>query len=110
MQTVTVTSERLDQDPQVEKPKSTRSSAVETVLLLSKPMPPYCRSAAGVELTESSGETNCNSSGVTSDSTVVGKLPLQVGPGSSDPVQTSVPLRFRLVVPVALPLVTIASS
>ena len=110
MQTLIATSVRLDQEPHIEKPKRMRSSAAVAVLLLSNETPPYCRSAAGMALTGSSGDTTCSSSGVTSDTTVTGKVPLQVGPAASVPVQTSVPARVKLVLPVPLPPVTTASS
>ncbi len=60
--------------------------------------------------TGSSGETTCSSKGETSDSTSVGKVPLQVGPAARVPVQTSMPESGMVVEPVGFPPVTMVAG
>ena len=56
------------------------------------------------------GETTCSSNGETSDSTVVGYVPVQVGPAASVPVHSPVPESGMAVAPVGAPPVAITSS
>ena len=49
---------------------------------------------------------SCSSKGETSETSSVGKVPEQVGPAPKAPVQTSVPLSGRVVLPEPAPPVT----
>src|SRR5882724_4258954 len=87
----------LVQFPQVETPNMRTPEAGE------KATPPYWMSASGGAMLSSCGLTTCSSNGVTRETSVVGKVPVQVGPAPRVPVQTSEPLSGMVVEPVGLP-------
>src|SRR6266568_4149476 len=98
---LTATSVGVDQLPQVETP----NRRVEPV----QATPAYWMSAkAG--FAGSRGETTCSSNGVTSETSSVGNVPLQLGPATSVPVHTPVPLSGIVVLPVGAPPVAMLEA
>src|SRR6185369_691743 len=90
------TSVGVDQSPQVETPNMRRLDAAEYAT------PAYWMSAYGA-MAGFDGLTTCSSKGLTSDSSVVGKVPVHAGPAPRVPVQTPEPESGMAVEPVGLP-------
>src|SRR5258708_28097284 len=97
---LTVTWFGVDQLPQVETPKRNNPCTA------SKATPAYWM-LAGLGMAGFWACTACSSSGVTSETSLSGKVPVQTGPAPSVPVQRSVPVSAMVVEPVGLPPVAI---